>query len=245
MSDFPADRYIRAARAIADCSQRELAMRAGVTHRVVAKTEHTPQYARVEQFARLLEAVGLHLIVVDDEGREVQPESVEHAKLVDRGRRRCPAHLDVRPGKEDWWGDGWPMFAGKTPEYTFDRSRWYRDWRREREGARGRTRRAGAPRTDGQGDEVSDEVSDELAGDEVRGEELGDLHGVERRALAEVVVADEQREPARTVDPGVLPDPSDETGVAPGGLQRRRDRSEFNAGRVGEQLPRPRDGQGP
>ena len=131
MTDFPADRYIRAARAIADLSQRELATRAGVPDHVVVKTEAAPRYARVGQFACLLEAVGLHLIVVDDEGREIAPEDIQQAKRVDRGRRRFPAHLDVRPGKDDWWGDGWPMFAGKTPQYTFDRSRGYRDWRRD------------------------------------------------------------------------------------------------------------------
>jgi transcriptional regulator with XRE-family HTH domain len=132
MNGFPVDRYVRAARAICDLSQRELAMRAGVAHHVVASAEHNPERARVQQFAGLLEAAGLHLIVVDDEGREVQPEDVHETNRLDRGRRRFPAHLDVRPGREDWWGDGWPMFAGKTPTYTFDRSRWYRDWRRER-----------------------------------------------------------------------------------------------------------------
>ena len=235
MSDFAADRYMRAARAVADLSQRELAMRAGMSHSVVAKTEHTPQYARVEQFARLLEAAGLHLIVVDDAGREVDPESIEQTKRVDRGRRRFPAHLDVRAGKEDWWGDGWPMFAGKTPEYTFDRSRWYRDWRRARK-ARDLERTEQARR---------DLASGELAGGEVCSDEFGDLHGVERGALAQVVVADEQREPAITVDAGVLPDASDETGIGSGGLQRSGDRGQFNAGGVGEQLQCPRDRQGP
>jgi transcriptional regulator with XRE-family HTH domain len=133
MNDFPADRYVRAARAIADLSQRELAIRAGLPHHVVARTESTLRQAHVGDFARLLEAAGLHLIVVDDEGREVVPEDMQNAMRVDRGHRRYPAHLDVREGKDDWWGDGWPMFQGKTPKYTFDRSRCYRDWRRERQ----------------------------------------------------------------------------------------------------------------
>jgi hypothetical protein len=172
VSDFPADRYVRAARALADLSQRELAIRAGLPHHVVAKAEAAPRYAEVvSQFASLLEAAGLHLIVVDEEGREVAPESLQQAQRVDRGRRRFPAHLDVREGKDDWWGDGWPMFQGKTPEYTFDRSRGYRDWRREQKAR-------------------------ELARGEVRGDEFGDLDGVERGALAEVVIADEQGEPA-------------------------------------------------
>ena len=132
MGEFPADRYVRAARAIADLSQRELALRAGVPHHIVAKAEHSPRLARVDEFACLLEAAGLHLIVVDDDGREIPAEDAQLAKRRDRGRRRFPAHLDVREGKDDWWGDGWPMFQGKTPAYTFDRSRGYRDWRRER-----------------------------------------------------------------------------------------------------------------
>jgi transcriptional regulator with XRE-family HTH domain len=260
MSDFPADRYIRAARAIADLSQRELAMRAGVPHHVVAKTEHAPRYARVDHFACLLEAAGLHLIVVDDEGREVQPEGVEETKRVDRGRRRFPPHLDVREGKEDWWGDGWPMFAGKTPQYTFDRSRGYRDWRRERKAREvERTKQARGELTGGEltggeltggeltgGELTGGELTGgELASDKVRGDEFGDLHGVECGALAEVVVAYEQGEPAKTVDPGVLSHPSDEAGVGSSGLQRGGDRGQLNARGVGEQLQSPRDGQGP
>jgi hypothetical protein len=218
MSDFPAGRYIRAARAIADVSQRELAVRAGVPFYVVARVESTPECARVGQFACLLEAAGLHLIVVDDEGREVQPEGIEQTKRVDRGRRRFPAHLDVRPGKEDWWGDGWPMFAGKTPQYTFDRSRGFRDWRRDRKARE--LERTDQARRDLAGGELA---GGDLAGGEAGGDEFGDLHGVERGALTEVVVADEQREPARTVDSGVLPDASDETGVGSGGFQRSGD----------------------
>jgi transcriptional regulator with XRE-family HTH domain len=132
--NFPSDRYLRAARRRADLSQRELAARAGVSQSCVARIEHAPQLAKVEHLAWLLGAVGLRLIVVDDDDTPVDPEDEIDAERRDRGRRRYPAHLDLRPGTEDWWADGWPMFMGLTPAYTFDRDRSERDWRRERGG---------------------------------------------------------------------------------------------------------------
>jgi transcriptional regulator with XRE-family HTH domain len=130
MDAFPVDRYLRAARRNADVSQRELARRAGLPHQIAAKVEHSPALARVCDVATLLEAVGLHLVVLDDDGREFAPEPEQRNRLKDRGARRFPAHLDVRAAREGWWGDGWPMFFGKVPDYTFDRSRGLRDWRR-------------------------------------------------------------------------------------------------------------------
>jgi transcriptional regulator with XRE-family HTH domain len=129
--DFPTDRYLRAARALADLSQRELAEKAGLTQSAVARAEHSPHLAQVGQFARLLETAGLRLLVVDNEGREFAPEGEEAPNRRDRGYRRYPAHLDIRPGTEHWWGEGWPMFVGKTPKYTFDRVRWRRNMERE------------------------------------------------------------------------------------------------------------------
>jgi hypothetical protein len=70
------------------------------------------------------------LLVIDDEGREFAPEGEEAANLRNRGCRRYPAHLDVRPGTDRWWGRDWPMFFGKTPAYTFDRARHRRDFYR-------------------------------------------------------------------------------------------------------------------
>ena len=112
-------------------SQLELAEKARLTQAVVARVERSPHLARVGQLARLLETAGLHLIVVDSEGREFAPEGDADANRRDRGHRRYPAHLDVRPGTEHWWGREWPMFWGKTPKYTFDRARWRRDIERE------------------------------------------------------------------------------------------------------------------
>ena len=133
MTDFPADRYLRAARAAADLSQRELAERARLPHYIVGNVERTPTLARISDVAKLLDAAGLKLQVVDGDGQVFDPESEQKAKLRDRGRRRFPAHLDVRTTDEGWWGDGWPMFFGKVPMHTFDRSRELRDWRRRKQ----------------------------------------------------------------------------------------------------------------
>jgi transcriptional regulator with XRE-family HTH domain len=131
-NNFPVDRYLRAARRRADLSQRELAERAGVANHVVARAEAYAHLARVQHFAQLLESTGLHLIVVDDDGVEVSPEVATQGALKDRADRRFPAHLDVRPGKDGWWGSGWPMFEGKVPAYTFDRERGARERLRRR-----------------------------------------------------------------------------------------------------------------
>jgi hypothetical protein len=131
MGDFAVDRLLRAVRRLADVSQRELAARAGLGNHVVVGAELKPHLARVVDFSQLLAAVGFRLVVVDRDGREVLPETLEQGQLVDRRSRRYPAHLDVRSGREGWWGDGWPMFDGNTPLYTFDRNRGRRDWRRD------------------------------------------------------------------------------------------------------------------
>jgi hypothetical protein len=67
-------------------------------------------------------------------------------------------------------------------------------------------------------------------------EELGDLHGVEGGALAQVVVADEQREPAPVGHPGVLAQPADEARVLTGRLERVGHVAQGHAGRGGQQL---------
>jgi transcriptional regulator with XRE-family HTH domain len=127
---FPADRYLRAARHRADLSQRQLADKAGVPQSTVARAERLPAKATASNVATLLAATGLRLAVLDQDGVEIQPEDEDDANRRDRGYRRYPAHLDVRPGNDNWWGYGWPMFDGKEPEHTFDRDRWTRDWRR-------------------------------------------------------------------------------------------------------------------
>lgn len=140
---FPADRYLRAARHRADLSQRELAEKAAVPQSTVARAERHPARATASTIATLLAAMGLRIAVLDEDGSELQPEDEDDADRRDRGRRRYPAHLDLRSGDDNWWGYGWPMFDGQEPEYTFDRDRWTRDWRRQQKAEEGRQRRAG------------------------------------------------------------------------------------------------------
>jgi transcriptional regulator with XRE-family HTH domain len=135
VDDFPTDAYLRAARLFADVSQRELAEAAGLSPWVVARLESEPQHARVQTFARALDACGLRLSVTVVKGGsyEFASECIPaDGERRDRSGRRFPAHLDVRPARLGWWGSGWPMFQGREPEFTFDRARWRRDERRER-----------------------------------------------------------------------------------------------------------------
>src|SRR3954470_14409484 len=69
------------------------------------------------------------------------------------------------------------------------------------------------------------------------GDELGDLDGVERGALAQVVVGDEQRQAAVAV----LADAADVGRVLAGGLQRGRDVDQLHPGRTRQQLGGPGD----
>src|SRR5690606_7608483 len=66
--------------------------------------------------------------------------------------------------------------------------------------------------------------------------QLRDLHRVERGALAEVVVGDEQRQ--AVVHRLVAADPADVRRVLTGRLQRRRDVAEDDTGRLAQQLGR-------
>ena len=77
-------------------------------------------------------------------------------------------------------------------------------------------------------------VSD--GGEALGRDQLGDLDRVQRGALAEVVVADEQRETAAALDALVLAQTADERRVLTGGLQRRRHVGQLDARGVGQQL---------
>ncbi|MGH8890402.1 MAG: helix-turn-helix domain-containing protein [Acidothermaceae bacterium] len=133
MDDFQTDAYLRAARLHADFSQRELAEAAGLSPWVIARLESEPAHARVQHLDRALQACGLRLAVFVGDSYEFASESIaSDGEPRDRSGRRFPAHLDVRAARFGWWGDGWPMFQGREPQFTFDRARWRRDARRER-----------------------------------------------------------------------------------------------------------------
>jgi transcriptional regulator with XRE-family HTH domain len=125
MANYPVAAFVRTLRRIADLSQREIADRCGLPRQAIATMETRPDLARVERFDRLVGVAGLRLVIVDREGRVVEPD--DDLRVRDRGGRHYPAHLDVRPASEGWWGSSWPMFYGREPEYTFDRNRRARD----------------------------------------------------------------------------------------------------------------------
>ncbi|MEV7330939.1 XRE family transcriptional regulator [Micromonospora sp. NPDC093244] len=87
----------------------------------------TPSLAVLE---RLLGAGGLYLVVVDQEGRIVQP-MVDREDVHDGAGRRYPSHLDtiLDPEPGEWWGDRYGL--ARPPE-TYHRSSVDREARRRR-----------------------------------------------------------------------------------------------------------------
>jgi HTH-type transcriptional regulator/antitoxin HipB len=133
VTKFPTDRLMRAARHWADVSQRELAEITGLTQTIVARIESSPETARVEHVAVLLAATGFRLAVLDKDDIELAPESESDAARRNAAGRRFPAHLDVRPGKQGWWGRNyWAICERPAPEFTFS-GRWRRELRRSRQ----------------------------------------------------------------------------------------------------------------
>src|SRR6478752_7849199 len=66
-------------------------------------------------------------------------------------------------------------------------------------------------------------------------DQLGDLNGVERGALAQVVAGHEQGKAATVGPRAVLPDPADEGRIRPGRLQRVRHVGQLHPRSTGEQ----------
>jgi HTH-type transcriptional regulator/antitoxin HipB len=89
--------YVRRARRLADLSQRDLAAHIGLAQPRVARIEGG-RPVDVATFARILATAGLRIAVVDGSGTEVPP--MPDDVLRDAGRRRQPAHLDVRTAPE-------------------------------------------------------------------------------------------------------------------------------------------------
>jgi transcriptional regulator with XRE-family HTH domain len=127
---FPIPGLIRAARRAADLSQHQLAKRAGLGQSTVARVESGTLVPSVNVLQRLLACAGFELVVVDQEGRVVQPmRDAEWTR--DGAARRYPSHLDTildpRPG--EWWADKYGLVR---PPETFLRNRARRDEQRRR-----------------------------------------------------------------------------------------------------------------
>jgi transcriptional regulator with XRE-family HTH domain len=100
-------------------SQRELAVRAGVAPSTVAKVENGTLAPGLRVLEALLDATGLFLVVVDPDGKVIQPME-EYPLAVDNAGRRYPAHLDViiEPERLEWWGE---RYGIARPPETFIR----------------------------------------------------------------------------------------------------------------------------
>ena len=113
---------LREARRWAGLSQRELAARAGQPASSVAAIEAERSDVPVTRFASLLNACGWDLHVVDAHGEVI--DGLVDSGLRDRGRRRYPAHVELRSTTQtgSWWGDRWGYYWGRPPRprRTFD-----------------------------------------------------------------------------------------------------------------------------
>jgi transcriptional regulator with XRE-family HTH domain len=108
---------LRAVRHVRRLSQRELAENAEVQRSVIARIEAGTSMPRLDTFARLLDAAGHSLMIVNRDGTILEID-LERERLSDRGYRRLPAHLDVVPmtskgptGMEPLWWWGWFRIA--------------------------------------------------------------------------------------------------------------------------------------
>jgi transcriptional regulator with XRE-family HTH domain len=114
---------IRRCRSLANLSQREFASMAGVSPGALARIETGDLVPSLRLLVSLIDVAGCRLVLLDRDGREVQPEDLE---LRDRAGRRFPSHLDLRPvGPEGqgWWGERTVSpWIRLPPEYTFTRN---------------------------------------------------------------------------------------------------------------------------
>ena len=92
---IPVSGLLRAARALADVSQRALAQRTGLPRSVIARmeTDETGQHTALGSFVRAVNACGFTVSIHAD-GRQLRPDDDPER---DRGRRRYPPHLNPHP----------------------------------------------------------------------------------------------------------------------------------------------------
>jgi transcriptional regulator with XRE-family HTH domain len=130
LGQFPIPGLVRRLRRLADLSQRELAGRAGLSPSTVSRIEAADLIPSLSVLQRLFACADLQLVVVDQEGRVVQP--LREAEWGRDGRdRRYPSHLDtvVSPEPHEWWEQ---FGLARPPPETFIRDRGHRDLIRAR-----------------------------------------------------------------------------------------------------------------
>lgn len=116
---FPVSGYIRQARRRAAMNQRELADTVDTSQSSIARAETGRTAPTLAVLLRVLRAGGMHLAVVDGQGRWVPPLQ-EPPLTRDLAGRRFPAHLDLilDPRGGEWWGDRYGLLR---PPETFHR----------------------------------------------------------------------------------------------------------------------------
>jgi transcriptional regulator with XRE-family HTH domain len=126
--------YVRRVRRLADLSQRELGLTAGIPQARISRIE-AGQSISVDDFARLLSVAGLRIAIVDDDGEAVRPMPAD--VLRDRAGRRHPTHLDSHAHPEP------PtikrLLRTAEPSPTWHHRRTERDRRRDETGRDERT----------------------------------------------------------------------------------------------------------
>jgi transcriptional regulator with XRE-family HTH domain len=130
LGSFAVDGLVRRARRIADLSQRELAAAAGIAPSTIGRIEAGDRQPSLALLLRVLGVAGLELVVVDAQGRVVQPMA-DWDDTRDGAERRYPSHLDtiLDPEPGEWWGD---VYGLMRPPETFHRDRARRDMQRAR-----------------------------------------------------------------------------------------------------------------
>jgi transcriptional regulator with XRE-family HTH domain len=110
---------VRAGRHGRGMSQRAFAVAAGMSQSRVARLETGKSSAQVADLQMALAMVGLCIEIVDADGERWTLESAldfDQAGIVDRGRRRFPAHL---PHETDSWIPYWRQFRDARARYRF------------------------------------------------------------------------------------------------------------------------------
>lgn len=129
LADIPG--VIRRARRVADMSQRDLAVAAGLGASTVARAELGGEPLSLQVLLRILEATGMRVIVLGPDGEQITPMRADSFR--DGGGRRFPAHLDARlPRWPRHLGAGMPRSRPIPTLYCERRNR--RDEQRQRTG---------------------------------------------------------------------------------------------------------------